>query len=151
MSDTTIRALKPRDRAYKVSDFDGMFLIVKPTGSRLWQFKYRIDGREKLLSIGVYPEVSLAQARATRDAARALLAKGGDPGQAKQERKLQESERRGHTFERYARAFMEKAAKEGRARVTQEKNQWLLNMAVAAFGSRPMTEITPQVVLACLR
>ncbi len=52
LSDATIRSLKPREKPYKVSDFDGLFVLVKPTGSRLWQFKYRLDGKEKLLSIG---------------------------------------------------------------------------------------------------
>lgn len=68
LSDATIRTLKPRDKAYKVSDFEGLFLTVKPTGSRLWHFKYRIAGKEKLLSLGIYPGVSLAQARTARTA-----------------------------------------------------------------------------------
>jgi hypothetical protein len=58
LSDATIRALKPRDKPYKLSDFDGLFLNVEPMGSRLWQFKYRIGGKEKLLSIGIYPAVT---------------------------------------------------------------------------------------------
>ena len=73
LSDTTIRTLKPRDKSYKVADFDGLLLHVKPTGSRLWHFKYRVDGKEKLLSFGIYPDVTLAAARIARDAARALL------------------------------------------------------------------------------
>jgi Arm DNA-binding domain len=60
---------KPRDKPYRVSDFDGLFLLVKPTGSRLWFQKHRIDGKEKRLAIGSYPEVSLALARLARDAA----------------------------------------------------------------------------------
>lgn len=80
LSDATIRTLKPRDKAYKVSDFEGLFLTVKPTGSRLWHFKYRIAGKEKLLSLGIYPGISLAQARIARDAARGMLATGQDPG-----------------------------------------------------------------------
>ena len=73
LTDATIRNLKPRDKPYKVSEFEGLFLLVKPTGLRLWHQKYRIDGKEKLLAIGSYPEVSLAQARQARDAARALV------------------------------------------------------------------------------
>lgn len=73
-------------------------MLVKPTGSRLWHQKYRIDGKEKLLAIGSYPEVSLAQARLARDAARALLAAGKDPSQAEQDRKREEKERRGVTL-----------------------------------------------------
>jgi hypothetical protein len=103
LTDATIRNLKPRDKPFKVSDFHGLFLLVKPTGSRLWHQKYRIDGKEKLLAIGSYPEVSLARARMARDAARSLLAAGKDPSQAKQDRKRDEKELRGLTFERQAR------------------------------------------------
>lgn len=80
LSDAAVRNLKPRETQYKVSDFDGLFVLVKPTGARLWRFKYRIGGKEKLLSIGPYPETSLAEARARRDAARSMVAKGVDPG-----------------------------------------------------------------------
>lgn len=66
-----------------------MFVLVKPSSARLWQFKYRIGGKEKLLSIGPHPETSLAQARAKRDAARSMVANGVDPSEAKQEQKRQ--------------------------------------------------------------
>lgn len=114
LSDATIRSVKPREKSYKVSDFDGLFVLVKPTGSRLWQFKYRLDGKEKLLSIGPYPEISLAEARAARDAARSLVAKSQDPSAAKQDKKREERERRGLTFETQAQAYFEKTKKEGR-------------------------------------
>jgi hypothetical protein len=151
LSDITIRNLKPRDKPYKVSDFEGLFLLVKPTGSRLWHQKYRINGKEKLLAIGSYPEVSLAQARLARDAARALLASGKDPSEVKQERKREEKERRGLTFEIQAKAYMDKTAKEGRADTTLSKTEWLLGMAIAEFGAKPMSEITSPMVLRCLR
>lgn len=151
LTDATIRNLKPRDKPYKVSGFEGLFLLVKPTGSRLWHQKYRIDGKEKLLAIGSYPEVSLAQARLARDAARALLASGKDPSDVKQERKREEKERRGLTFESQAKAYMDKTAKEGRADTTLSKTEWLLGMAIAEFGTKPMSEITSPMVLRCLR
>lgn len=151
LSDATIRALKPRDKPYKVSDFDGLFLNVKPTGSRLWQFKYRIGGREKLLSIGIYPAVTLAQARAARDAARALVANGEDPSEAKQARKRQEAERGLLTFETQARAYAAKSAKEGKAAATLAKTDWLLGMAIADFGAKPVSEVTAPVILRMLR
>lgn len=151
LTDATIRSLKPRDKPYKVSDFEGLFLLVKPTGSRLWHQKYRIDGKEKLLAIGSYPEVSLAQARLARDAARALLAAGKDPSEAKQERKREEKERRGLTFESQAKAYFDKTKKEGRTEATLAKTKWLLDMAIAEFGSKPMSEITSPMVLRCLR
>jgi hypothetical protein len=139
LSDTTIRNLKPREKAYKVADFEGLFLLVKPTGSRLWHFKYRIDGMEKLLAIGPCPEVGLAQARSARDAARALVAPGRDPSQAKQDRKREEKELRGLTFETQARECFRKTEKVGRAASTLAKTEWLLDMAIADFGKKPMS------------
>ncbi|SEL37634.1 Arm DNA-binding domain-containing protein [Pacificibacter marinus] len=58
LSDSQLRFLKPKDKPYKVSDFEGLFVLIKPNGSKLWQFKYRINGKERLLSIGQYPDVS---------------------------------------------------------------------------------------------
>lgn len=94
LSAVKIRYLKPRDKSYKVTDLDGLFIAVKPTGSRLWHFKYGIDGKEKLFSQGICPAVSLAQTRAGRNEARALLAKGQDLGEARKDRKLQDQEKR---------------------------------------------------------
>lgn len=151
LSDAAIRNLRPRKKPYKVSDFDGLFVLVKPTGSRLWQFKYRLDGKERLLSVGPYPEVSLAEARAARDAARVLVARGDDPSAAKQDRKREEKERRGLTFATQARAYFDKTRKEGRAASTLDKTEWLLEMAIADFGRKPMSEVTSPIVLRCLR
>lgn len=151
LTDATIRVLKPKVKPYKVSDFEGLFMTVKPTGSRLWHFKYRIDGKEKLLSIGVYPEITLAQARGKKDEARALLASGKDPGDAKKDQQRQERARRGNTFEVMAQEFSAKAIAEGRAAATQVKTEWLLNMAIASFGRRPVTDVTAPMILACLR
>lgn len=80
LNNTQILNLKPKEKPYKVSDFDGLYVTATPTGSKLWHMKYRIDGREKRLSFGIYPNVTLAQARGFRDEARALLANGEDPG-----------------------------------------------------------------------
>ena len=151
MSDAAIRVLKPRAKPYKVSDFEGHFLTVKPTESRLWHFKYRIDGKEKLLSIGMYPDITLAQARAKKDEAPALLASGRDPSAAKKDQKNQDRARRGNTFEALALDFIAKEAAEGRAAATQTKTEWLLGMAINSFGKKPIAEVTPPMILACLR
>ena len=76
LTDTTIRSAKPKEKPYKLFDGGGLFLLVQPGGSRLWRLKYRIDGREKLLSVGTYPEVSLKSARERREDAR-RQAQGG--------------------------------------------------------------------------
>jgi hypothetical protein len=142
-------------QAYKVSDFDGLFLLVKPTGSRLWHHlwhqKYRIDGKEKLLAIGAYPDVSLAQAGQACGDARALLALGKDPSQAKQDRKRADNERRGLTFASQAVAYVNKSQKKGYADSSMAKPEWLLNMANADFGETPMSEITSPMILRRLR
>jgi len=151
LSDTAIRNLKPREKPYKVADFDGLFVLVKPSGSRLWQFKYRIGGREKLLSIGPYPETSLAQARAKRDAARSMVANGVDPSEAKQEQKRRSQVQDRVTFAAQAREYLDKIRREGRADMTMRKLEWLLGMAIDDLGERPIAEISAPEVLRCLR
>lgn len=151
LSDTAIRNLKPREKPYKVADFDGLFVLVKPSGSRLWQFKYRIGGKEKLLSICPYPETSLAQARAKRDAARSMVANGVDPSEAKQEQKRRSQVQDRVTFAAQAREYLDKIRREGRADMTMRKLEWLLGMAIDDLGERPIAEISAPEVLRCLR
>ena len=83
MTDTKVRNAKPKDKQFKLFDTDGLFLLVSPAGGKWWRFKYRFGGKEKLISLGTYPEVSLSQARARRDAARKQVADGIDPSQAR--------------------------------------------------------------------
>lgn len=79
LSDTKIRQAKPRPKAYKLTDGGGLFVLVHPNGSRYWRLKYRSNGKEKLFAIGVYPEISLAQARGKALEARQLIRDGVDP------------------------------------------------------------------------
>lgn len=76
LTDAKIRAAKPTDKAYKLTDGAGMFLLVHPNGSRYWRLRYRILGKEKTTALGVYPEVSLSEARTKRDEARKLISEG---------------------------------------------------------------------------
>lgn len=85
LSDTAARTAKPGPKPRKLADGGGLYLLVKPNGSKLWRLKYRVAGRERLLAIGAYPEISLKDARARRDEARSLLAAGTDPSAAKQQ------------------------------------------------------------------
>ncbi|HQS12141.1 MAG: hypothetical protein B7Y62_10090 [Sphingomonadales bacterium 35-56-22] len=84
LTDVAIRNAKPGVKPYKLGDSLGMYLLVQPTGGKLWRLKYRVDGREKKLGIGRYPEVSLADARKSRDEAREQIAVGKDPSREKQ-------------------------------------------------------------------
>ena len=104
LSDTSIRSIKPGAKRVKVFDAGGLFLLVNPNGSKWWRLKYRFTGKEKLLSLGVYPDVSLKLARERRDEARRLIADGVDPSAKRQA----EKEARADTFEAIAREWFAK-------------------------------------------
>lgn len=83
LSDLKARRAKPEDKAFKLTDGEGIALLVQPNGSKYWRLRYRFGGTEKMLALGKYPEVSLVDARARRDKARKLLANGVDPSDNK--------------------------------------------------------------------
>jgi hypothetical protein len=87
LTDMAIKKAKPEAKHYKMTDGDGLYLFVKPTGSKYWRLAYRYAGKQKTLALGVYPTVSLADARSRRDDARKLLANNVDPSLAKQSQK----------------------------------------------------------------
>src|SRR2546430_17302911 len=96
LSDTRVRGAKPRERPYKLFDERGLYLLVTPTGGRLWRLKYRVHRREKLISLGTYPDVPLKHAREKRDEARRLIADDIDPSAERQAKRAALLE----TFER---------------------------------------------------
>lgn len=151
LSDIQVRNLKPREKAYKVSDFEGLFVLVKPNGSKLWQMKYRLYGKERLFSIGVYPDVTLAQARKAKEEARAKIAAEIDPSEAKQTEKRVKREEAGQTFEKIGAEFLDKQRKEGKTKATLDKTEYHLKLANSDFGRRPITEITAPMILKTLR
>jgi hypothetical protein len=151
LSDIKIRNFKAREKPYKVSDFEGLFILVKVSGAKSWRFKYRIDGKERLLVIGDYPAVSLAKARAARDHAKAQLADDIDPSEAKQEDKRIRLEAKGQTFERIGEAFLSKQRKEGKSDATLSKTEYHLKLANRDFGRKPIIEITAPMILKTLR
>lgn len=118
LTDTTIKSAKPKDKPYKLFDARGLFLLVSPTGSRGWRLRYQFGGREKLISLGAYPDVPLKMARSKRDAARQLLAQDPpvDPSaKRKAERRAQE-----HSFESVARDWIEREEKARAAKAVKE-------------------------------
>nr|WP_249434144.1 integrase arm-type DNA-binding domain-containing protein [Enterobacter roggenkampii] len=102
MCSVQVDAAKPREKAYKLADGAGLYLEVVPSGSRYWRMKYRFNGKEKRIAFGVYPAVSLAQARALRDEAKKKLAEGIDPSFAKKEEKLVRDVQLNNTFQAVA-------------------------------------------------
>jgi hypothetical protein len=93
LTEMKVRNAKPKEKFYKLSDSGGLYLHVTDKGSKLWRFKYRYDGKQKLLAFGTYPEISLLDARQRRDDARKLLANGVDPGAVRKAQKQAKSRR----------------------------------------------------------
>ena len=98
LTDTTIRKAKPTDKAQRLPDGGGLYLELSPAGGKWWRLKYRFDGIEKRISLGTYPDTSLASARAKRDEARKLLAAGVDPGEQRKAAKAANAERGANSF-----------------------------------------------------
>ena len=105
LSDRPIKNAKPAEKAYKISDGHGLHLLIKPNGGKYWRLKYRIDGKEKLLSIGVYPTISLAEAREAAENARRMVASGQSPSAAKQQAKAERKAAIANSFGNLAREW----------------------------------------------
>jgi integrase len=151
LTDVTVRTAKPRDKTYKLSDSGGLYVEVTPAGGKRWRWKYRVAGREKLLSMGVYPDVTLAAARARRDDARKLLASGVDPSVHRQAAKVAQAESAANSFEVVAREWF---LKHQSGWVESHSSRVIARMEMDVFpyiGSRPIAEITPPELLKVLR
>lgn len=151
LTDAKIRSLKPRDKQYKVFDYNGLYILVAKTGSKLWRFKYRLGGKEGLLAFGVYPAIGLQQARALRDEARANVANNINPSLLKREAASEELQGAQNTFAKVSREYVKKKIAEKRAATTISKIEWVLAMANADFGSMPIADISAATVLRCLK
>lgn len=151
LTDLAIRKAKAGISVQKLTDGDGLQLWITPQGSKLWRLAYRFAGKQKKLSIGSYPEVSLADARESRTAARKQLSAGIDPGQQKRLDKLAAVQSVANTFEAIAAELLDKKKREGKASNTIGKREWIYGLASEVFKQRPISEITPQEVLAELR
>ena len=151
LTETAIRAAKPGDKPKKLSDEKGMFLLLQPSGGKLWRLKYRFGGKEKKFSIGRYPDVGLKEARSRRDEARRLIADGIDPSEHKQAKERAAKLNAANTFEAIANEYLVKSSKEGRAAVTIKKSQWLLSLMLPALGDRPIVDISAAELLGVLQ
>lgn len=147
LSDVAIRNARPSSRPQKLTDGDGLYLQLNPNGSRWWRFRYRVGGREKLISLGTYPEVSLKLARDRRDEARRLVADGGDPSAKRQA----ERAARADTFEALAREWLEMEAKTLGPRTLRKKTERFEAFVFPYLGKRPIVEIKAVDVLAILK
>lgn len=151
LTDTAIRAAKAGDKPYKLADGGGLYLLVNPTGSRLWRLKYRIEGKEKLLAIGPYPDVTLAKARQRRDDAKKAIIDGADPSALKKQSREEAKAAPANTFRAVAEEHLAKLEREGLADITLGKRRWLLGFAYPHFGDRDIGGVSSADVLVALR
>jgi hypothetical protein len=151
LTDITIRHAKPKAKPYKLSDGGGLLLQVQSSGSKLWRFKYRLDGKEKVLALGQYPVIGLAEARDRRTEAKRQLERGDDPIAEKRQDEINRALARAQTFGLIAQDFLEKMRKDGRTEQTVRKTEWIVEDLATALSSRPITSITAPEILGVLR
>lgn len=145
-----IRSLKPTDRPFKVADSEGLFLLVQPSGALLWRFRYKKFGIDRKLSLGRFPEVSLKEARAKRDQARALIVDGDDPVAQRRQRRVEAELTAKTTFRLVAEEYIEKMEREGRSPKTIKKAMWFVEL-LGSIGERPIAAVTPHELLDTLK
>jgi integrase len=151
LTDTALRNAKPTDKAFKLYDEKGLYLIINPNGGKWWRFKYRFDDKEKTLSFGTYPEIKLAGARARRDDARELVANGIDPSE---NRKAEKQAKAGDTLNSF-----EAISREWLATKMQNKSEGYRNNVLRRFelylypwiGKRPIADISAPELLETVR
>lgn len=150
LTDVLIRSLKPESRPYKRADAGGLYLEVRPTGAKLWRFKYRFFGKDNRIALGAYPEVRLAEARQLRDEASRKLRDGIDPLAERKREKLVAQFKAANTFGDLAREYIDKSVAEGRAQATTVKANWLLDQ-LKPIAHMPVADIKPVEILAALK
>lgn len=151
LSDAAVRNAKPKTKPYKMSDGDGLFLLVMPSGSKYWRLKYFIAAKEKLLALGVYPEVTLSDARERRMQARKVLAAGNDPSEVKRQAKHAIIQKHENTFEIVAREWHQNRLAKWTPPHAKKVLKRLETHVFNRIGTRPIADITTSDLLAVMR
>jgi len=151
LSDLKIRKLKQEDKPFRISDGWGLFLLVRPSGTKSWQFRYQFMGKEKVLSIGQYPAVSLADARRKRDGAKNLLADSKDPSVQKQLDQIDAHVKARMTFKDVADEYYDGLVDRELAPATLRKKRWHIEDLAKSLHNRPIDQITAAELLYLLK
>ncbi|CAH3255734.1 Prophage integrase IntS [Citrobacter freundii] len=150
LTDLEIRRSKPREKSYTLNDGNGLSLLIEPNGSKGWRFRYRFDGKPKMLSLGTYPEIPLTDARQKRDEAKKLVAAGINPSDVRKREKQARVEERGNTFESIAREWYEKRTDRWSAGYAEEMMKTFEADVFPFIGGRPIAEIKPMELMGVL-
>lgn len=151
LSEFKVRNAKPKIKHYRLSDGGSLFLLVKTNGSKLWQMRYRYQGKENVLSFGPYPLVSIAEARQKRDQAKKLLLEGINPSAKKKQDRLATETLANRTFGLLVDEFIEQKKAKGISPSTITKTSWLLKDLAVSLHDRPIHEITSAELLTLLQ
>lgn len=151
LTNNEIKNAQSREKAYKLTDGNGLFLLISPNGSKYWRLKYRFNGKEKLLALGVYNEITLAEARQRRDHARKLLTNGVDPGKLKQDNKRLSKIAAENSFESISREWHSKFEHKWTSKHSYRIIRQFEKEIFPWMGSRPISEINAPEVLSALR
>lgn len=151
LTDLAVRKAIPREKAYKLADGGGLHLLVTPKGQRYWRMDYRFADKRGTMALGVYPTVSLAEARDGRLKIKKQLAEGINPAAQRKVEKITGPLAKANTFRAVAEEWLVKAEREGRAEVTIGKLRWLLEFAYPILGDRKVADIKAPELLAVLR
>ena len=146
-----VKNAKPREKRYRLAAGKGLYLEVMPSGAKYWRWKYRFGGKEKRLALGVYDEVSLAEAKQARDEARATLRNGIDPGAKRKADRLAARVAAATSFEDVAREWLEKQTTKLAPNTVARAHRLLESLAFPWLGTRPVSEISPPELLEVLR
>lgn len=151
LTDTAIRAAKPQTKPLKLSDGGGLFLLITPKGGKWWRYSYRYAGKQKTISLGTYPDISLKDARESHSEARKLLAKGTDPGEIRKAIKSAREGNAANSFEVVAREWFSRHKHSWADSHSEKIISRLENDVFPWLGSRPIAEITAPELLTVIR
>ena len=151
LTDTKLRTLKPRESAYRIADTNGLCIEVRPSGSKVWRYRYRHGGKPSIITMAEYPAMGLAEARAERDRLRALVRGGGSPANAARIERATKMEQAATTFGAIAAELLAKRAKEGLSPGSVKRERRLIEKDMAVVSSMPITDVTAPLLLAALR
>ncbi|ENL7652166.1 tyrosine-type recombinase/integrase [Enterobacter cloacae] len=150
LTDLEIRRSKPREKPYTLNDGSGLSLLIEPNGSKGWRFRYRFDGKPKMLSLGTYPLVSLTDARQKRDEAKKLVVSGINPSDVRKRDKQERQNEIGNTFEAIAREWYEKRTDRWSAGYAEEMMKTFETDVFPFIGGRPIAKIKPMELMGVL-
>ena len=151
LTNTKIQNAKPKDKPYKLYDSGGLLIIIQPSGGKWWRYKYRLAGKEKLLALGTYPDISLAEARERHSQARKLLANGKDPNEIKKEAKKQVTTKTENSMEIVAREWHEQNVHKWTPHYATDVINRLEKHIFPKLGKKPIADISATDLLACLK